>query len=266
MVNLKSGYRHLLSFLFSMVFSVSVVHGAQAQDFIVVSKGDTLFSIAKKNGTSVEQIRNLNGITDNNIKVGQRLVIRPSGVMKTALYTVKKGDTLWRISYNYGISLRQLMDINGMSQVSTLVPGKKLAVPVREDGGTGQMLTKPPSTSRVKLPRLAWPVRGKIPDRFDGKCVRIVCSDGAMVRPAMEGTVEYTGSLVGYRNVVIIRHPENLYTVYAALGSVNVEKGDNVKLTTSIGRVEKLRHYRSAFLYFEVVKDGLSADPVMALK
>lgn len=41
-----------------------------------VSKGDTLYSIAKKNGTSVDEIKALNGLTSNLIKIGQKLKLK----------------------------------------------------------------------------------------------------------------------------------------------------------------------------------------------
>lgn len=45
-------------------------------DYWVVSKGDTLYNISKRNGISVDQIKQLNGLTTNLIKIGQKLKLK----------------------------------------------------------------------------------------------------------------------------------------------------------------------------------------------
>ncbi len=101
-----------------------------------VKSGDTLSGIAIKHGTTVAKIKELNSLTGNNIKVGQKLKIKKgsspaqepiSGEHVT--YTVKAGDSFYSISKNYpGVSAQDIMDFNGLSS-SKIKPGMKIKIP-----------------------------------------------------------------------------------------------------------------------------------------
>lgn len=102
-----------------------------------VRSGDTLSGIATKYGTTVTRIKELNGLTSNNIKVGQRLKVKagssssaPSASGSTT-YIVKSGDSLYSIAKNYpGVSANDIMEHNGMKS-SSIHPGMKLKIPVK---------------------------------------------------------------------------------------------------------------------------------------
>ena len=104
-----------------------------------VRSGDTLSGIATKYGTTVTRIKELNGLTSNNIKVGQRLKVKagssssasaPSASGSTT-YIVKSGDSLYTIAKNYpGVSANDIMVHNGMKS-SSIKPGMKLKIPVK---------------------------------------------------------------------------------------------------------------------------------------
>ncbi|RMG57667.1 MAG: LysM peptidoglycan-binding domain-containing protein [Deltaproteobacteria bacterium] len=107
----------------------------------IVKKGDSLYKIARRFGTSVSRIKRLNGIRGNIIRPGQRLVIRVFGrkiapvrryrkyrvVDGKKIYTVRRGDTLYDISRAFKISLEKIKRINGL-QSETIYPGMKLVV------------------------------------------------------------------------------------------------------------------------------------------
>ena len=104
-----------------------------------VRSGDTLSGIATKYGTTVTRIKELNGLTSNNIKVGQRLKVKagssssasaPSASGSTT-YIVKSGDSLYSIAKTYpGVSANDIMVHNGMKS-SSIKPGMKLKIPVK---------------------------------------------------------------------------------------------------------------------------------------
>ena len=102
-----------------------------------VRSGDTLSGIATKYGTTVTRIKELNGLTSNNIKVGQKLKVKagssssaPSASGSTT-YIVKSGDSLYSIAKNYpGVSANDIMVHNGMKS-SSIKPGMKLKIPVK---------------------------------------------------------------------------------------------------------------------------------------
>ncbi|MFZ0370383.1 MAG: LysM peptidoglycan-binding domain-containing protein [Halobacillus sp.] len=98
-----------------------------------IDKGDTLWGISKKYDVSVSQLKSWNDLNSNLIYPNQQLTVskesRSSSEESTndATYTVKSGDTLYKISNKYGISVDDLMDWNNLD--STLIyPGDKFKV------------------------------------------------------------------------------------------------------------------------------------------
>lgn len=107
----------------------------------VVRRGDTLYSIARRYGTSVQAISQANGLVNpSQIYVGQSLKIPTSGGSSSAppggttgcrvSHTVKRGEWIWQIARNYGVSPYDIMTANGMSiQTSTIHAGQVLCIP-----------------------------------------------------------------------------------------------------------------------------------------
>ena len=101
-----------------------------------VKSGDTLSGIATRHGVSVANLKSWNGLTSNNIKVGQKLKVKAgaasqasSGTGDYISYTVKSGDSFYSIAKNYpGVSAQNIMDFNGLSS-SSLRPGMKIKIP-----------------------------------------------------------------------------------------------------------------------------------------
>lgn len=93
-----------------------------------VKKGDTLTVIAKKYGTSVDALVNLNNIKNKNIiSIGQKLKI-PGTSSKTTYHTVKKGDTVSALAKRYGSTVNQIKNWNKLKDVNLIVVGQKLRV------------------------------------------------------------------------------------------------------------------------------------------
>ena len=102
-----------------------------------VEWGDTLYSIARRYGTTVEAIVALNGLQDASyISVGQVLKISgtPSSAPPTGNeYTVQAGDTLYSIAVRYGTTVEAIQSANGIVNSSLIRIGQKLIIP---GGGT----------------------------------------------------------------------------------------------------------------------------------
>lgn len=101
---------------------------AAATTTYIVKSGDTLSGIAKKFGTTVNQLVTWNGIKNPNIiKVGQ--VIKLTGtVQQTQYYTVKSGDTLSGIAKKNGTTVKQLQAWNDIKNPNKIYVGQKLRV------------------------------------------------------------------------------------------------------------------------------------------
>ncbi len=97
-----------------------------------VRRGDSLWRLAHRYGTTVERIKRDNGLGSNTLQPGQRLVLRGSGTPTSSggsTYVVRSGDTLGKIARNQGVSLNRLLSANGLSSRSTIYPGQRLLIP-----------------------------------------------------------------------------------------------------------------------------------------
>ena len=103
---------------------------ATTTDTYVVSKGDTLYGIAKKLDTTVDELKKLNNITNNMLSIGQVLKIptKTVDVGDTDIYQVKSGDTLYSIAKKYNISVNELKGLNDLDSYELSV-GQMLKVP-----------------------------------------------------------------------------------------------------------------------------------------
>ena len=100
-------------------------------DYYTVKKGDSLWSIANKFGTTVKKLKEINKLSTNVLKVGQTLKI--TSVEETIpdeylLYTVKKGDTLYDIAASYGTTVETLKTINNLEN-SNLTINQQIFIP-----------------------------------------------------------------------------------------------------------------------------------------
>ena len=105
-----------------------------------VKSGDVLGRIAEKHGVTLANLKSWNGLTSNNIQIGQKLVIytkgsapASTGTSQTAkgesTYTVKSGDSFYSIAKNYpGVSAQNIMDHNNI-KASDLRPGMTIKIP-----------------------------------------------------------------------------------------------------------------------------------------
>ncbi len=101
-----------------------------------VSENETVFSISKQYNTTIEDINKVNKIEDNNIKLGQIIIIPilpdPTGKIDTTRYTfyyVKPKEGKWRVAYNHGITVDELERLNPQIQGRNLQVNEKLVVP-----------------------------------------------------------------------------------------------------------------------------------------
>jgi LysM repeat protein len=142
----------------ALVFPSDVLAQGQIH---VVQRGENLYRISLRYGTSVQAIMRANGLSNANyIWVGQRLVIPGSGGGSSgggssgggggssgggggSVYVVQRGDTLASIARRYGTSVSAILSANGLRNPNFIYAGQRLRIPGAGGGGGGSPAPAP---------------------------------------------------------------------------------------------------------------------------
>lgn len=93
-----------------------------------VKSGDTLYGIANKYGLTVDELKKLNNLSTNNLSIGQKLLIKNNGSTAPTEYTVKSGDSLYRIAIQFNTTVDAIKQLNNL-KTNNLSIGQKLLIP-----------------------------------------------------------------------------------------------------------------------------------------
>ena len=210
-----------------------------------------------------------------------------------ATTVVKRGDNLYRIATDNGISTLDLAAWNNIPPPYTIYPGQRLKLypdssagrmPPRSTAGTrAGTATPPPARPQPPASRPAptgtavansvkwnWPVDGSLLSSYrDGDPTRqgidIAATGGAPVRATADGTVVYSGSgLVGYGELIIIKHSDQWLSAYGHNRNRMVNEGELVKGGQQIAEVGRSGASRD-MLHFEIRYNGKPVDPLLYL-
>lgn len=112
--------------------------GEIAQDYYIVQKGDTLYSLSKRFNISIEELKRINQLKDNILSIGQVLYLEEQSnkeepiETENTIYTVVKGDSLWKIAKENKTTVKELIEKNNLQDL-TLQIGQKLLVPKQNE-------------------------------------------------------------------------------------------------------------------------------------
>jgi len=198
--------------------------------------------------------------------------------------TVQRGQNLYRIATDNGITLRDLAAWNGIPPPYTIHPGQRLRLypggagsstpPSRPGSGSAATRSQPkpaPPKPKPAPPRAPfawqWPAEGALLSRYVAgeptkQGIDIAGREGAPVRAAADGVVVYSGSgLVGYGELVIVKHNEQWLSAYGHNRARLVSEGAVVKAGQQIAEVGHSGASRD-MLHFEVRYNGKPVDPL----
>ena len=104
---------------------------SQSTNYYTVQKGDTLYKIANQFNITVNELKKLNNLQSDTLSIGQQLQISEEPTILNNVYIVEKGDTLYEIASIYGISVKELKDLNNLTSNNIYV-GQQLVVPAKD--------------------------------------------------------------------------------------------------------------------------------------
>lgn len=102
-----------------------------------VKAGDSLYSIAQKYNTTVNELIDYNSLSTTNLKINQQILIpKKEEVLEENVYVVQSGDTLYSIAQQYGVTINDIMELNNLT-TSVLNIGQQLKIPSYETPDSG---------------------------------------------------------------------------------------------------------------------------------
>lgn len=222
--------------------------------------------------------------------------------VEPARHRVESGETAYSIARQYNVTPRALSQWNGLGPDLAVREGQMLMIPptVAATGpaattapGQGTPTPLPPSASkplpaqtpvaanrpapatpaspnladtRTRQSQLAMPVSGAIIREYakgKNEGIDIGAPAGTQVRAAEDGTVAAITKDTDQVTILVLRHKDNLLTVYANIDNLTVAKGATVKRGQALGTV---RPGNPSFVHFEVRRGFDSVDPMPFLK
>jgi LysM repeat protein len=245
-----------------------------------VEDGDTLDSIGKKFGVTVDSIKWQNSsVNEKKMKTGTILKIPPvTGVV----HIVKSGETIYSIAKKYGVSAQSVVDFpfNEFTNDETfsLAIGQQIVVPDGEmpdeiffipRSNLASSLT--PNAGAVSATgSWIWPAAGSISQGFKSwhKGIDIANRSGGPILAADSGKVIVASWLdnTGYGNRVMIDHGNGVKTLYGHMSSFSVVVGQTVKRGDKLGMMGSTGRSTGIHLHFEIRTGGGMVNPLVALK
>ena len=205
-----------------------------------VVKGDTMYSISKKNGMTLAEFMALNGLDSNSvIKVGQKLKIYTSGA--TASTSTSSGSS--------SSSSSTLTSSSSGTTTTTTAPDTRTY---------GTTVTADKNT--------VWPVKNPTVTQVKGKVggVQLSAQVNEPVVCIREGTVMYVGVYRGFGQVLFVQSKTGVIYTYTGLGSVSVKKGDYVVYNQQLGTAGTDPISGKPGITFMVFQNGQPIDPAKA--
>lgn len=255
---------------------------AAGEGTCVVKKGDTLYSIARANGISLDELMLWNNISDpTKLQVGVTLQITaPTNNIRQ--YTVQKNDTLWSIAQAHNVTVQDILTANNMRSETILQIGSVLHIPENEVHPPSTIpSTQPTSLAASVIPlvpetnlntiELAWPVMGRLTSSFGTRWgsvhegVDLGVPIGTPVRAAAEGVVSFAAVRGAYGWLVVIEHADGWETYYAHNSQLLVKVGDSVQQGQVIAKSGSSGRTTGPHLHFEVRRNGVPIDPMRYL-
>ncbi|MFW2545096.1 peptidoglycan DD-metalloendopeptidase family protein [Primorskyibacter sp. 2E107] len=225
-----------------------------------VARGETAFTIARLYNVSPRALAEWNALDQQfSVREGQFLLIPPTQD------AAPERETAAVTEPGQGSPTPQPPSASKPLPTETLPPAQTTtttAKPAKPVADIGQSQTKPAaSNAAMVMPVSGSIIRDYAKGRNEG--IDIAASAGTTVKAAASGKVASISTTAEGVKFLLIRHPDDVITVYTHLDDITVKKGDAVSKGQSVGKV---RAGDPSFLHFEVRKGFDSTDPMAYLQ
>ena len=257
--------------------NISKLTPTKKANTILVSKGDTLYSLARKHKLTTR------GLIDHN-NLTPPYTIYPGNVLKIPVsrktHVVQSGENLTFISRDYNISLSELANVNNVARNYKVRTGEILVLPFNAETESSAAPTNIVKKTKKKISSAVkkiskktsfiWPVEnGQVIQKFGPKSngthndgVNIKAPLGTPIKVTASGKVVYVGSeLRGYGNLIIIKHSNNWLTAYAHSDETFVSKNQNVSQGETIATIGSTGTASFPQLHFSLRKGRKAVNP-----
>ncbi|MCU7924784.1 MAG: peptidoglycan DD-metalloendopeptidase family protein [Candidatus Thiodiazotropha sp. (ex Dulcina madagascariensis)] len=240
----------------------SPVRRKSSLTYYLVQPGDTLYSIAWRHYLEYELLAAWNGIrgTDYQIFPGQRLRLKPPVTRQ------RKASA--------GQAVEGRLSTDGKQQTTL---AKRSATPLRPAKANSRQQTAParPTQERKSKKSIkldwAWPTKGRVVRTFSAsdqnrKGIWIGGHSGQAIAAAEAGKVVYAGGgLVGYGNLIIIKHDQQFLSAYGYNRKLLVKEGDKLAKGDIVAHMGTPNSGGQPVLHFEIRKQGKPVNPLPLL-
>ncbi len=188
-------------------------------------------------------------------------------------HIVRSGETLFSIAWRYGKDPQDVARWNGLGDGSLIHPGDviRLTPPSGAVNQRSQQASRPapkplPRVPTEPPPPWGWPTNGRISVDFGGKPgtgtgVLIDGRSGQPIVAAASGRVVYAGSgLIGYGQLIVLKHNDTYLSAYGYNASLLVKEGESIRKGQRIATMGEGPE-RKARLHFEIRRNGKPVNP-----
>ena len=225
----------------------------------VVAKGETLYGISFRYGLRFQDVAAWNGIPDPYlIDIGQRLRLSPARGGSATAATQRPPRT----------PPAPAAATSSPRQPPVAAPRPPTTAP--SSAAATAAATPPPPVAYANSPSWRWPTKGELVGRYvvgdqTRQGIDIAGSAGQDVQAAADGVVVYSGAgLVGYGELIIVKHSEEWLSAYAHNQQRLVGEGARVAAGQVIARMGHTGAPRD-MLHFEIRRNGKPVDPLAQL-
>lgn len=193
--------------------------------------------------------------------------------VSSGTYTVRTGDTLYSIATRHGVAVRELAKLNNIGSDYLIYPGQVLrlskSAALKPPASASSASTRPAIIAPPSNIKWTWPTIGSsyaATTRPNGGVGLVINGrSGQDIKTAAAGRVVYTGSgLLGYGQLIIIKHDEVYLSAYGHTQSVLVHEGEQLSAGQSIATMGD-GPTGAPMLYFEIRVNGQPTDPLSLL-